>query len=76
MMIIKFFMLVFIIFVNLYWFKKFGENNIMWNSFWKWKENVKLKYVKVFRKIKVRKLFFYKLDVLLKNVFLFFFKGR
>lgn len=57
MMIIRFFMLVFIIFVNLYWFKKFGEN--MWNSFWKWKENVKLKCVKVFRKVKVRKLLFF-----------------
>lgn len=74
MMITKFLTPVSIILANLYRFKKFGENNIMWNSPWKRKENAKLKYVKVFRKVKVRILFSHKLDVLLKNVFLSPFK--
>lgn len=62
MMITRFLTPVSIILANLYRFKKFGENNIMWimwNSPWKRKENAKLKCVKVFRKIKVRKLLFF-----------------
>lgn len=38
MMITKFLTPVSIILANLYRFKKFGENNIMWNSPWKRKE--------------------------------------
>lgn len=57
MMITRFLTPVSIILANLYRFKKFGEN--MWNSPWKRKENAKLKCVKVFRKIKVRKLLFF-----------------